>query len=159
MGLDRFRCHSFHPDLDLDSRVRPGQKFVGGTLDQAGIDVQRQRLLRQLKVVTKKAFALILEQRPMCAQEMDKVADLTGRLDQALALCRQGRRGLHEARLRFTGSSLGILAAYKRRQRAAALVENLSIIGTLARTLLRWSLPDHLCSVGRTRIFENRTGT
>lgn len=42
-----------------------GQKNVGGPriLDQAGIDVQRHRLPRQLKFVIKKAFAFILDQR------------------------------------------------------------------------------------------------
>ena len=32
------------------------------SLDLEGIDLHRQKLLRQLKVVTKRAFALILEQ-------------------------------------------------------------------------------------------------
>ena len=44
---------------------------------------------------------------------------------------RLGRNGLNQSRIQYTGSSLGILSAYKRRQRAAALVHDLSIISTL----------------------------
>ena len=48
-----------------------------------------------------------------------------------VSFLRSGRNGLSRARIQFTGSSLGILSAYKRRQRAAVLVHDLSIISTL----------------------------
>ena len=90
-------------------------------LDQVGIDVQRQRLLRQLKVryiervlcvmtfcfravplklalfklfvflqqvVTKRAYARILEVRPSCTLEMEKVTHMTTKLDETLHACR-----------------------------------------------------------------------
>ena len=51
-------------------------------------------------------------------------------------ISRSGRHGLSRSRIQFTGSSLGILSAYKRRQRAAALVHDLSIISTLVSVFL-----------------------
>ena len=64
------------------------------SLDQGNIDRHRQILLRQLKVVTKRAFALILEQRPRCAEEMVKVQALTIDLERALESVRSARVGL-----------------------------------------------------------------
>ena len=65
---------------------------------------------------------------------MVKIQALTLDLDQALQAVRSGRVGLDQARQEFTKSSLGILAAYKRRQRATLLVKDLEIISTLQKT-------------------------
>jgi hypothetical protein len=48
------------------------------------IDERRKTLLRQLKVVTKKAYAHILDKRPHCVQEMAKVAELDDTLAKAI---------------------------------------------------------------------------
>jgi hypothetical protein len=48
------------------------------------IDERRKTLLRQLKVVTKKAYAQILDKRPQCVEEMSKVASLDDSLVSAL---------------------------------------------------------------------------
>ena len=77
---------------------------------------------RQLKVVTKRAFTQILEKRPECNQEFDNVCQLERQLVSSIASVQKGRQGLIEARKKFTASSLGILAAYRRRQRAAVLL-------------------------------------
>ena len=119
----------------FDSGAHELQKYVNaGVPDQEEIDFHRQKLLKQLKVVTKRTFNLILEQRPRCAEEMIKIQSLSTDLDQALVAVRHGRLGLDLARQKFTQSSLGILAACKRRQRAAALVQDLGIISTLQKT-------------------------
>ena len=102
--------------------------------DQAAVDVQRKRLLRQLKVVTKRAYAQILEKRPEYNQEFVKVETIKQELSSTLKAVQQGREGLLQARQRFTASSLGILAAYRRRQRAQTLLDNLNVITTLQRT-------------------------
>ena len=102
--------------------------------DQASVDVQRKRLLRQLKVVTKRAYAQILEKRPEYNQEFVKVGEVQAQLSQTLQSLQKGREGLFQARKRFTASSLGILAAYRRRQRAQTLLDNLNVITTLQRT-------------------------
>ena len=41
-----------------------------------------------LKVVTKRAYARILEGRPRCTLEMEKVTQLTSKLDNTLHACR-----------------------------------------------------------------------
>lgn len=48
------------------------------------IDDRRKLLLRQLKVVTKKAYANILDKRPQCVEEMSKVAVLDDALVTAI---------------------------------------------------------------------------
>ena len=48
------------------------------------IDERRKLLLRQLKVVTKKAYANILDKRPQCVEEMSKVASLDEKLMAAI---------------------------------------------------------------------------
>ena len=48
------------------------------------IDDRRKTLLMQLKVVTKKAYAQILDKRPECVEEMNKVASLDGSLVAAI---------------------------------------------------------------------------
>ena len=48
------------------------------------IDDRRKLLLRQLKVVTKKAYANILDKRPQCVEEMSKVAGLEDKLVAAI---------------------------------------------------------------------------
>ena len=65
---------------------------------------------------------------------MAKIQSLSLDLNQALLAVRAGRSGLDRARQDFAKSSLGILAAYKRRQRAASLLQDLEIIGTLQKT-------------------------
>ena len=67
---------------------------------------QRQRLLRQLKVVTKRAFAQILEKRPECTDEFENVRKLDNDLSTAIESVRKGRKGLLEARKKFTGKFL-----------------------------------------------------
>ena len=103
------------------------------TLDQHVINGDRQRLLRQLTVVTKRVFAKILEKQSQCTQEMARVKEIEEQLQEGLLVCRQGRQGLTQARKEFTASSLGILAAYRRRQQAQKLLDDLNIIRTLVR--------------------------
>lgn len=57
---------------DFDSSLHELSKFPEN-FDQASVDIQRQKLLRQLKVVTKRAFAQILEKRPECTLEFENI--------------------------------------------------------------------------------------
>ena len=84
--------------------------------------------------MTKRAFGQILEKRPECNLEFENVRKLDNDLTFAIESVRKGRQGLLEARKKFTASSLGILAAYRRRQRAQALLDNLVVISTFQRT-------------------------
>ena len=101
--------------------------------DQAAVDVQRKRLLRQLKVVTKRAYAQILEKRPDYTQEFVKVEGIQQQLTLTLQAVQNVREGLLHGK-QINASSLGILAAYRRRQRAQTLLDNLNVITTLQKT-------------------------
>ena len=120
-------------DEEFDPTPHELSKFPPN-FDQAAVDVQRQRLLRQLKVVTKRVFTQILEKRPECNHEFENVRKLQQEVAFALQSVQRGREGLGLARNKSTASSLGILAAYRRRQRARILLDNLVIISTLKST-------------------------
>jgi len=118
----------------FNSSIHELGRFGEGTpLDQAGIDVQRQRLLRQLKVVSKRWHAQQMDINPRCNEEMVRVNKVEGQLQAALQVCMAARRGNHRARI-FITSSLGILSAQKRRQRAETLLHYLKELSTLQRT-------------------------
>ena len=120
-------------DEEFDSTPHELAKFPPN-FDQTVVDVNRQRLLRQLKVVTKRVFTKNLEKRPECNLEFENVRKLEQSSTIALQSVQRARQGLFVARTKFTASSLGILAAYRRRQRARILLDNLVIISTLQRT-------------------------
>ena len=63
-----------------------------------------------------------------CHQTLEKQTVL------ALQSVQNARQGMVLARTKFTKSSLGILAAYRRRQRARILLDKLEIISTLQKT-------------------------
>jgi hypothetical protein len=104
------------------------------TLDLQVLAGDRLRLVRQESVVSKRMFGQILAQQSACRREMERAAALEEDLRAALAACTKGRTGLAQARQEFTGSSLGILAAYRRRQQTVRLLHDLNIIRTLVRT-------------------------
>ncbi len=93
-----------------------------------------KRLSSQQRVVGSRFFSGILEKQSACREEMARVEELRSRLREALATCRQGRRGLSGARREFTASSLGILSSHRRRHNAMGVIDNLEKIRTLQRT-------------------------
>ena len=84
--------------------------------------------------MTKRNHNQILEKRPECNLEFENLRKLDKDLLLAIESVRKARQGLLEARKNSTGSSLGILAAYRRRQRVRALLDNLVVISTFQRT-------------------------
>lgn len=102
--------------------------------DQPSVGIQRERLIRQLKVVNKKTNTSILEKQPIYTSELENVWKLQKELQAAIKTIQSSRANIFEARHKFTASSLGILAAYRRRQRARLLLDNLVVISTFQRT-------------------------
>lgn len=102
--------------------------------DLPSVDIQRKRLKRQLKVVDNKLYASIVEQIPSYTVELENVWKLQKDLGSAIQCIQRSRGNIYEARHQFTASSLGILAAYRRRQRARLLLDNLVVISTFQRT-------------------------
>ena len=118
---------------DFDSTLHELAKFPAN-FDQPAVDVQRQRLIRQLKVVTNRTHRQIQNKEPECKLEFENVRKLESDVEVALKTVKRGRKGLDVSKNKFTTSSLGILAAYRKRQRARILLNNLKIISTLQRT-------------------------
>ncbi|XP_059085290.1 syndetin-like isoform X2 [Tigriopus californicus] len=112
-------------------------KRLSQSLDLQQIQSDRQKIHRQLSVVTQRVFAGILEKQSKCQAEMTNIDKIHGQLAESLKVCVQGRHGLSQARAEFTGSSLGVLAAYRRRQQTQQLLNDLNIIRTLQKTDVR----------------------
>ena len=73
-------------------------------------------------------------QETVCKEELAKVAIIQDQLGRCLKFCAQSRGGLARASEEFTGSSLGLLAKYRRRLQTVSLLRDLSVIQTLQRT-------------------------
>ncbi|XP_060086337.1 syndetin-like [Ylistrum balloti] len=104
-------------------------------LDQ--IDRDRQKLRKQLQVVSKKVSDLVLQNHPAYATELQRVMELQKTLQLASIICANGRRQLSCARKSFTTASLKMLANYRKRQQLIGLLKSLRTIKTLQRTDLR----------------------
>ncbi|XP_033752043.1 syndetin-like isoform X2 [Pecten maximus] len=104
-------------------------------LDQ--IDRDRQKLRKQLQVVSKKVSDLVLQNHPAYATELQRVMELQKTLQLASIICANGRRQLSGARKSFTTASLKMLANYRKRQQLIGLLKSLRTIKTLQRTDLR----------------------
>ncbi|XP_065333095.1 syndetin [Cloeon dipterum] len=91
-------------------------------------------LKRQRGVVLNQALQLILKQQPSCQDEFERIVDIQGQLKVAVEACKMGRSQLNVAKQQFTTASLGLLANYRKRQRAINLLKLLSSIKTLQCT-------------------------
>ncbi|XP_076113826.1 syndetin-like isoform X4 [Mytilus galloprovincialis] len=106
-------------------------------LDLQDIDADRNRLRKQLNVVSKKVSDLVLQNHPAYARELQRVMELEKTLQLASVICANGRRNLSDARQTFTSASLKMLANVRKRQQLTGLLKSLRTIKTLQRTDLR----------------------
>ncbi|XP_077513179.1 vacuolar protein sorting 50 isoform X2 [Amblyomma americanum] len=103
-------------------------------LDLAAIQLVRTVLRRQLAVVSKRVSDLILQNQSWYALELQRVTELQENLDEACSVCIRGRRSLSCSRRELTVSSLGLLAACRRRQQLLGLLRSLHLIKALQET-------------------------
>ena len=102
--------------------------------DLQSIDESRKALMHQLTTVSRRVFSLILEKQGDCARQMEGMVEVQADLLDSLATCRKGRANLAKAQNQSVSCSLGILAGWRRRQQALALLTNLETIRTLSLT-------------------------
>ncbi|VDI52509.1 Hypothetical predicted protein, partial [Mytilus galloprovincialis] len=100
-------------------------------LDLQDIDADRNRLRKQLNVVSKKVSDLVLQNHPAYARELQRVMELEKTLQLASVICANGRRNLSDARQIFTSASLKMLANVRKRQQLTGLLKSLRTIKTL----------------------------
>jgi hypothetical protein len=98
---------------------------------------EKQRLKRQLIVVSKKVSDLILENQTAYTTELERVTQLQTSLSDAIKVCTTGRNRLDCAKRDFTCVSLGIVASYRRREVLKSLLKSLQTIKTLQETDIR----------------------
>ncbi|CAG7731237.1 unnamed protein product, partial [Allacma fusca] len=101
------------------------------------IQENRQRILKELTVVSKKVFQLILEKQSSYTGEIQRIRTIEDQLKAALFVCHESRGDLAVAKTQFTTKSLGILANYRKRQVAMTLLKSLRTINTLQKTEIR----------------------
>ena len=102
--------------------------------DLQSIDESRKSLMHQLTTVSRRVFSLILEKQGDCAKQLEGMVEVQADLLDSLATCRTGRVNLAKAQDQSVSCSLGILAGWRRRQQALALLNNLETIRTLSLT-------------------------
>lgn len=106
-------------------------------LDLAAIQLVRKVLRRQLAVVSKRVSDLILQNQSWYTLELQRVTELQDSLDEACSVCVRGRRSLACSQHELTVSSLGLLAACRRRQQLLGLLRSLHLIKALQETDVR----------------------
>ena len=161
--LEQVEAVYYSEDFDPSEHELRKLPAEASALEQTAIDADRRRLKAQHLVVTKRVFGQILSAQSACQKEMERVQEIRGQLEGSMQVmstqsisrhrrmyvyvhvwrhhdlfqvCRSGRLGLGQASQEFTASSLGILSAFRRRQQARKLLNDLSIIRTLVRP--RW---------------------
>ncbi|KAL1477250.1 hypothetical protein MTO96_035887 [Rhipicephalus appendiculatus] len=106
-------------------------------LDLAAIQLVRKVLRRQLAVVSKRVSDLILQNQSWYTLELQRVTELQDSLDEACSVCIRGRKSLACSQHELTVSSLGLLAACRRRQQLLGLLRSLHLIKALQETDVR----------------------
>lgn len=106
-------------------------------LDLEEINTDRNRLRKQLNVVSKKVSDLVLQNHPAYAKELQRVMELEKTLQLASVICSNGRRNLSDAKGIFTSATLKMLANVRKRQKLTGLLKSVRTIKTLQRTDLR----------------------
>ncbi|XP_029733399.2 syndetin [Aedes albopictus] len=88
-------------------------------------------LKQQHKVISKKVLQLILEQRPACSEEFQRIQETESLLRETIAKCRTTRSHLDGSRKLLTTTNLEILAAYKKRQTLINLLKTLNALKSM----------------------------
>lgn len=106
-------------------------------LDLNEIHADRQHLRRQLGVVSKKVFDLIVEKQSSYMRELQTVHELLMGLKEAIEICSHGRYKLGVAKQYASIDSLEILARHRRKNKLIGLMKSLRTIKTLQETDIR----------------------
>ncbi|XP_053688173.1 syndetin [Sabethes cyaneus] len=88
-------------------------------------------LKQQHKVISKKVLQLILEQRPACNAEFQRIQETETMLRDTIDVCRTTRTYLNGSRKLLTATNLEILAAYKKRQTLQNLLKTLNALKSM----------------------------
>ena len=99
------------------------------------IDGARKDLMKQLTMVSRRVFSLILSKQNDCNSQLDNIFQVESKLFSGLSTCREARSGLGRAQRQFVESSLGILASVRRRQQPVIMLEQLAKIQNLSKAI------------------------
>ncbi|XP_055551222.1 syndetin [Wyeomyia smithii] len=100
-------------------------------LNCASIEQAMTTLKQQHKVISKKVLQLILEQRPACSAETQKIQETETLLHDTIDICRAARTHLNSSKKLLTATNLEILAAYKKRQTLLNLLKTLNALKSM----------------------------
>ena len=123
----------YHEDWDSSSYWI--NKLGDKVNDLETIDAARKDLMKQLTTVSRRVFSLILAKQTDYTRQLDHIVKVETELDQGLVTCQTARAGLGTAQRQFVESSLGILASVRRRHQTMALLDQMTKINNIHRTL------------------------
>ncbi|RWS09903.1 syndetin-like protein, partial [Dinothrombium tinctorium] len=107
------------------------------TLDLNYIVEEKNKLKKQLFVVSKKVSDIILQNQKSYAEELQRVTELQSCLSDTIKVCTKGRQKFDVVKKSLTYSRLGIIASYNRREVLKSLLNSLQTIKTLQKTDIR----------------------
>ncbi|XP_065083853.1 syndetin [Ochlerotatus camptorhynchus] len=102
-----------------------------GLLNCQCIEKAMGTLKQQHKVISKKVLQLILEQRPACNEEFQRIQETESLLRETIAKCRSTKDHLDGSKKLLTTTNLEILAAYKKRQTLLNLLKTLNALKSM----------------------------
>ncbi|XP_062538874.1 syndetin [Armigeres subalbatus] len=102
-----------------------------GLLNCQCIEKAMGTLKQQHKVISKKVLQLILEQRPACNEEFQRIQETESLLRETIAKCRTTREHMDGSKKLLTTTNLEILAAYKKRQTLINLLKTLNALKSM----------------------------
>lgn len=95
----------------------------------------RERLEKQMLVVTRRVSDLILNNQPAYVEELQRITDLQSSLTQSIKVCTHGRECLDRIKSGFTKNGLMIVDNHRKRELLAQLLESLTSINSLKKTI------------------------
>lgn len=101
------------------------------TLDSEHVEAVMMRLRGQHKVVSKRVMQMILEKRPGCNDEFQRIGETEKLLQESVWQCQKTRSYLSFARQQLATTNLEMLATYKRRELLLGLLTTLKKIKTI----------------------------
>ncbi|XP_065583263.1 syndetin-like isoform X2 [Artemia franciscana] len=115
---ERFYDESFNASLHE-------LKELGDVRLKELIQVEKQKLLNQLTVISKKVFSVVLERQADYNQEFNRILELQDELDSALGFCTSSRLQTASAKKSIAAAGLELVYKYRKKKQLMSLLQSL----------------------------------
>jgi hypothetical protein len=140
---DSSKMRSYFGDEELLSKIpdeyyREGYDVLSNTLskmphdfDEAYLDKLIEEKEAVLEVLNGRLFTRVMSSYGSFVQGMTQIGELSGDLQQSTIMCKNGRRNLQSVKEQLTRGGVIILAAFRRRQNIAFIIQDMMQIRSL----------------------------